>query len=375
MHKKDIKLNLLSHSEAKVRLLSEYLKRYINIISNDGFTEKINIYDLFCGQGLYEDNKEGSPIVILRQVQDTYKLLVERKTDKIPSIDCQFNDKDKDKIDILRNAIIALSLHNPSSGNLILTSQDYKEEVTRLARTFKKTRNEKHFVFIDPYGYKDIRSEHLKSLMDCGKKCEILLWLPVQHMYRFSENGTPEALLDFIEELTQYKEWVPNDNVWKFVNQLREGFQKSLGEKYFVDHFSIKKDEKTVFCLYFFTSHIRGFEEMLEAKWEIDTENGRGWEFSGNVRSLFYEYRTNALEQKLKAYLATKRCFNNDIYEFTLRQGYLPKHKNEIFESWQTNGLLDVYLSEGVKARKGAFYVKYYKAGDANNNKVYFKLK
>jgi hypothetical protein len=41
MTKVDVKRNLLEHSEVKVRLLGEYLKRYLNIISNDGYTEKI----------------------------------------------------------------------------------------------------------------------------------------------------------------------------------------------------------------------------------------------------------------------------------------------------------------------------------------------
>jgi hypothetical protein len=47
MTKKDVKTNLLNHSEAKVRLLGEYLKRYLNIICNDGYTKRIKIYDLF----------------------------------------------------------------------------------------------------------------------------------------------------------------------------------------------------------------------------------------------------------------------------------------------------------------------------------------
>ncbi len=34
MAKKNVKINLLDHSEAKVRLLGEYLKRYFNIICN-----------------------------------------------------------------------------------------------------------------------------------------------------------------------------------------------------------------------------------------------------------------------------------------------------------------------------------------------------
>lgn len=74
MIKKNVKTNLLNHSEAKVKLLSEYLKRYLNIISNDGYTEKINIYDLFCGQGLYEDGGEGSPLVALRKVKVMFQI-------------------------------------------------------------------------------------------------------------------------------------------------------------------------------------------------------------------------------------------------------------------------------------------------------------
>lgn len=72
MSKKDVKKNLLDHSEIKVRLLSVYLKRYLNIISNDGYTERIKIYDLFCGEGTYENNGEGSPLVILRAIKDLH---------------------------------------------------------------------------------------------------------------------------------------------------------------------------------------------------------------------------------------------------------------------------------------------------------------
>ena len=71
-----------------------------------------------------------------------------------------------------------------------------------------------------------------------------------------------ETIIDFIEELTQYKEWKPSDSVWKFINQLKDGFQSCIGNNYFVDNFSIKKDENTVFCLFFFTTHIKGFEKI-----------------------------------------------------------------------------------------------------------------
>lgn len=372
--KKNSKTYLLDHSEAKVKLLGEYLKRYLNIISNDGYTEEINIFDLFCGQGLYDDGGEGSPLVTLRQVKDTYYSSITKKPNKLPKINCHFNDIEADKIEILSSAVKNKSLHYDDFGYLQYSSNDYKDEILKLKKLFKTFKNQKAFVFIDPYGYKDIKSEQIKLLMDCNKKSEVLLWLPTQHMYRFSKNGTPEALLDFIEELTQYKEWKKSDSVWKFINQLKEGFQSYLGENYFVDNFSIKKEENTVFCLYFFTSHIKGFEKMLEAKWEIDNEQGRGWEYSGNIATLFSDNKTNDLEEKLKGYLKGNKKFNNDIYKFTLRQGYLPKHTNQILEQWQGNNTLVVNLANGDKARKKSFYIKYYKQNHPDNTKVYFTL-
>lgn len=375
MNKKDVKTNLLNHSDAKVKLLGEYLKRYLNIISNDGYTEKINFYDLFCGQGEYENGGEGSPLVTLRKIKDTYFSKIANTYNKKPKIDCQFNDIDSSKLEILKNSILAKSLHYPNIGNLEITSVDYQIEVKRLAEIFKCFKNEKGFVFIDPYGYKDVKAEHIKELMNCNNKSEVLLWLPIQFMYRFSRNETPESLQNFIDELSLNEKIDKINNVWDFISILKTGFQDYLGEKYFVDNFSLKKEENTVFCLYFFTSHIKGFEKMLEAKWEIDTEQGRGWEYSGNIPSLFFEYKTNDFEEKLKTYISDAKRYNYEVYEFTLRQGYLPKHTNEILDNLQKNNELEVLLCNGDKARKKSFYIKYLKPKDIDRKKVYFIIK
>ena len=98
---------------------------------------------------------------------------------------------------------------------------------------------------------------------------------------------------------------------------------------------------------------------MLEAKWEIDTEQGKGWDYMGNQPSLFYEYKTNPLEEKLKEYLQKAKRYNGEVYEFTLRQGFLPKHTNEIFRNWQNEGHLDVVDAYGHKVRKNWFYIAY----------------
>lgn len=372
MSNKDVKLNLLNHSEAKVRLLGEYLKRYLNIICNDKYTTRIRIFDLFCGEGLYANGGEGSPLVIMRQVKDIHFENV--KTRKIPKIDCHFNDIDSKKIKKVEKIIKEKALYYPEFGNLEFSEIDYKDKIKELLLELSelKSKHQKAFVFIDPYEYKHIKASQIKSLME-NENTEVLLWLPTQFMYRFATNGTPEALKDFIEELVpNFNECQPN-NVWGFVEQLTKGFQTFLGDRYFVDTFTIKKDLNTLFCLFFFTSHIKGFEKMLEAKWKIDTEQGKGWNYSENQQSLFEDFKTNPLEKKIKDYLIEKKRYNGEIYEFTLRQGFLPKHANEIFYNWQKNDKLEVLTISGEKARKKSFYIgyNYYKT---ENKKVTFNI-
>ena len=374
MAKKDVKTNLLNHSEAKVRLLGEYLKRYLNIICNDGYTKRIKIYDLFCGEGLYENGGEGSPLVALRQVKDIHFVNV-AKSVSIPKIDCHFNDIDGNKVEKVKQAVKDKTLYYPEFGEIEYATNDYQVEYENLLEILPKLKSQtqKAFIFIDPYEYKHIKTNQIKNLMAKGN-AEVLLWLPTQFMYRFATNGTPEALKDFIEELVPFKDWKESDSVWNFVSQLKEGFQAFLGDKLFVDTFTIQKDVSTVLCLFFFTSQIKGFEKLLVAKWEIDTEQGKGWDYAGNQPSLFHEQKTNPLEEKLKEFLKGNKRHNGEVYEFTLRQGFLPKHTNEIFYNWQNNDKIDVITASGEKARKKSFYVAYNYYRD-DNKKVSFKLK
>lgn len=357
MKQKNVKKNLLSHSEAKVKLLGEYLKRYLNIIVNDGFTKQIDVYDLFCGEGIYENGGEGSPIVIMRTIKDIYYKNVARSSN-IPKINCYFNDIEESKVDNVKKGIADKKLYYSDYGEIRYSSKDYKDILDNLVTSLNSYKNKKAFIFIDPYEYKHIKVSHIKKLMSSGKS-EVLLWLPTQFMYRFEKNGTPSALKDFIKEIVPFEQWKSSENVWKFVRQMKDCFQDAMGDNYFVDYFTIQKDYNTVFCLFFFTSHIKGYEKMLEAKWEIDTEQGNGWQYSGNIPSLFFDQKTNKLVEKIEPFLNSKPRTNGEVYEFTLRQGFLPKHTFDILVDWQQNQKIQVTLENGMNARKRSFYLNY----------------
>ncbi len=368
--KRSSKKNLLNHSEAKVRLLGVYINKYLNIISNDGYSQKIRIYDLFCGEGVYDNGGYGSPVVLMKAVKDCYYSFLSRSK-RIPKIDVLLNDLDESKVAKTKNFLTEKSLLNSDIAKVDFKSEDYKDLLKVTAKELASIKQEKAFVFIDPYEYKHIKVSHIKELMK-NKKTEVLLWLPTQFMYRFETNGTPTALKDFIEEIVPYKDWNKSDNVWSFINQLREGFQSKLTELY-VDTFTIQKDSSTVFCLFFFTSHIKGFEKMLEAKWDIDAEAGKGWHYSPQL-GLFAGQETNKLAVELEEFMGSKERSNAEIFEFVLRLGFLPKHANEVFDSWQVDSKLEVILANGTRARKKSFYLNYKNYRD-DPDKVSFKLK
>jgi len=363
---------MLDHSKAKIELLEKYLEKYLNIIANDKYTKKIHVFDLFCGEGVYENNGEGSPIAILRVLKQLHFVNKAKNVD-IPKVDLVFNDKDKLKIEKLESIIKEKKLHYDFFGKLSFRSKDYKEIVSHLPAYLINRKDEKAFIFIDPYGYKEIRASELKKLLQ-SKKSEVLLFLPTQFMYRFDEKGTPQALIDILEELIDLREWKSNSSVFDFISQFKDALKKYLGKDFFVDTFTIRKDEATIFCLYFFSSHIRGFEKMLETKWQIDEDNGKGWSYE-KTRDLFSVIKTNPLEEGLiKLVSGPSKVYNGDLYEYTLRMGFLPKHAVEVLTLLQSHNKLEV-LSEGnEKIRKGSFYINYDNYKNAFS-KVYFKIK
>ena len=155
---------MLDHSKAKVLLLQKYLEKYLNIIANDGFTQKINVFDLFCGEGIYENDGEGSPLAILRTLKELH-FINKAKNKDLTKVDLVFNDKDESKIEKLKSIVGEKKLHYEEFGKIAYRSKDYKEIIDSLSGYLQNLKNEKAFIFIDPYGYKEIRASEIKKLM------------------------------------------------------------------------------------------------------------------------------------------------------------------------------------------------------------------
>mgnify|MGYP005862832967 CR=1 FL=1 len=359
---KDSQLNMKEHSQAKIELLSRYMDRFLNIMNQTSHIHDVYLYDLFCGEGIYPNGGTGSPIIFLEKIKNLH---FANKVKSHPHIDfhCFFNDLDENKLKKLKTIIEDKKLHYEEMGSLKITNEDYLDKLEDVVNNIEKLkRSEKAFVFIDPYGYKEIKAGDIKRLI-YSKKSEVLLFLPTQNMFRFEKKSTPKSLVSFITELVPEDEWPESETGLDFIETLLGKFRGYLGPEYFVDSFIITRSTNQYFCLFFFTSHIRGFEKMLEAKWKIDEEEGRSWK-QGIRSDLFADQekvaKTNKLRSALYKFLETART-NGELYEFGLSQGFLTKHINSILKEFQKNHEIEVKKEDGSSVRKGAFYVNYKK--------------
>ncbi|PUV25149.1 three-Cys-motif partner protein TcmP [Sphingobacterium athyrii] len=375
--KKKSQNNLFVHSAVKIDLLGKYLSKYFSIMSNTPYVDIVHYYDLFSGPGIYDNGGEGSPMVVLGKLKEVYSRGKERNAD-LSTYRCNFNDIDPRLIEKLKNNIEAANIHCAEIGSIAFSSIDYKILCGELRDTLKKMpKNEKAFVFIDPYGYKEVRFSEIKDLLT-GKNSEVLLFLPTHFMFRFNENGTPESLHNFIDDIVPKEQWPKSETGLDFVENLKEAFQKNLGSDYFVDSFIISREKNQFFCLFFFTSHIYGFDRMLDTKWQIDEEDGRGWKFNSNSIDLFSGVTNgpniSKYEKILKVFLKEKRS-NKDLYQFSLHNGYLPSHTGQILKKCQDDGNLIATLPDGSRARKSSFYISWDNYKNNQSEKAFFRLK
>lgn len=156
------------------------------------------------------------------------------------------------------------------------------DNIANWLMTIKK--DERNLLFIDPYGYKSIHKDTLEKLMRNGKT-EIILFLPVSFMHRFkdyaldpeaSESVTPlrKFTEDFFPEGHPMRNGDEEMNVHDYIDYLKEAF--SYGGKYYTASYQIEREKGKFFALFFMTSHLLGFEKILEVKWKLDEDDGNG---------------------------------------------------------------------------------------------------
>lgn len=379
---------MLAHSKAKVDFYQAYLTRYLSIMSVTPYLHTINIFDVFCGRGEYADGGLGSPI---RAVQTIIQIKQERLSNLC--IKLFLNDAEKEYIERVKQYI---EEHLPNYKQYCeIHYLNYKadklfDDICRFV-SFTTT-NERNFVFVDPYGYKDINRNTLQRMMHNGRT-EILLFLPISFMHRFRSyafnkdaNKGAQTLKAFISEFFPTNHPICQEeemDVLEYIDALTEAF--SFNNKYYTTNYFIERDAHNYFALFFICNNLLGMEKAVETKWALDADNGKGFHQQKeeiNQIKLFEDWfeeekknkRLEILRTKLLAYLAAQGRSNAELYEYVLRIGYKMAHANEVLRELQTANRIVVNRYDHQKVQKGAFYLNYKDAKDKQHPKAYIKL-
>lgn len=359
----------MGHSQAKVKLYGSYLAKYLKIISQDRLTEMIHIYDLFCGEGIYEDGGHGSPMIALEKILNCYG-----SNPQMPKVKITFNDKGVEVISKLNENLKKVTI--PQKCTTRVFNDDYLNLVDKVHSEINAFGNEKAVIFLDPKGYKEISISDIRKLLSTDKS-EVLVFLPIRDMHRFANmdeskmSAGHEPLYKFMREV--FPAEIPEfESQIDFIAKVKGGLKRIM-PAYFVDTFLLEKEPGQFFCMFFFTTHIYGFEKMLETKWELDTEQGRAFRYEQSG-TMFSGSEVLNFPDKLKSFLVEQRKYNSDVYFFSLHEGFLPKHANDVLRDWQSGSTLNVFNSDGTLARKGSFYLNY-QAYKSEPKKIYFEIK
>lgn len=363
MSKKDSKNYILPHSEKKLRFYNEYLKIYIRILALSPFYDNINVYDIFCGTGIYRDGKFGSPIIAFESIRRVKYYLdsVHKNSDKFKLI---INDGKKENIKKVSEHLLNSNKNKICDIEVcdLDASVMFEKVILDLEKQNKKTRN---LFFIDPYGYKDIHKKYLEKILQ-HKNSEIILFLPVSHMYRFSEISLiDEENISFDKLRIFISEFFPDDvsvianakNIIDYIDKIKNAL--SLSNKFYSASFYIQRDKANYNAVFFISSHIFGFEKILSVKWELDNLYGKGWSLNRS-ESLFPNMAIEDYKIKLEGHLREAPVKNNiDIYRFTLMNEYLPKHANSIMRKWKNDKQIEIINFDDSTPNNKGFYINY----------------
>lgn len=380
---------MLAHSKAKVEYYQKYLSRYLSIMSVAKNIKEVNIFDVFCGKGVYADGGLGSPI---RTVQTTKEVRANHPSDK--QFNLYFNDAEIAFVKQVKKYINEHYPDNKDFCNIMYLSDSAENLFEKLCVFLPKTGfGTRNFLFVDPYGYKDINKQTFQRLMR-NQNTEMLLFLPISFMHRFTHyafnedaNNGALRLREFIEQFFPADHKIRSEepmDVKEYIDALSEAF--TFNGKYYTSSYFIERDSRNYFALFAICNNLLGLEKAVETKWSLDEKDGQGFHQpdKSTQLNLFAEMfkeenkkeHFEELNTMILSFIAECGKTNGEIYRFVLRRGYLPKHANDVLRHLQDNNLIKVILLEtGKEARKHSFYINYNDSKDMKHQKALIELK
>ena len=357
-------------TELKLDIFRSYASEWLPVFLSKKTYSQVNILDFFAGPGRDLSGKDGSPLIIVKEVE---RYLLDPQRAKVPgvAVGLYFNEYDSAKYEQLRDEM--REIERPQAFRIETDNKDFTKAFAGKIELLR-SRDTANLVILDQSGFKQITSEVFRELVCCGTT-DILFFVSSSVLGRFTTHETVEKHhpnLDVASILAAPRESVHRAACAYYRNLI------PASSEYFLAPFSIKKG-RNIYGLIFGSNYLLGLEKFLSVCWNLDEKTGEAnynidsdlaWEDDTLFAEMNVPTKRGRFERDLILMIQKGGQDNNDIYRFCLENGFLPKHGSEVLRALQKDGRLRV-IPENV--RKGIFYIawKYYQRRE---RKVTFEI-
>jgi three-Cys-motif partner protein len=319
-----------THTKIKLDIYNEYLRRYLPILLYSQYVDSIHIYDMFCGRGYTSDGHKGSAVLGIEEVVNSVTTIGSSKHVHLNLSDC-----DEENCLVLGNIVNTLQI--PSNIFVDVSCKEFHHAVSEsILRHMDKSvmHHEKILFFIDPYGYKEADPHTILDIKK-NENAEVILFVPVRHMFRFYNSTQPNKSLD------KWRDFLGNpDGITDISEFIRAICTRFTDENINASYFMLTSQKSgNEYALFFLSSNLLGLEKFNEVKWNFDRVQGIGIKkdfecsFASCIENDLHKNELSILKENIISTidsLPRSAISNVDLYELIVKKGYLPKHFNQL---------------------------------------------
>ncbi len=328
----------------KLEIFEDYFKEWLPVFiaRKEIIWKEIQIFDLFGGEGKDTSNIYGSPMRILKVLNENRELILKSNV----KITVVINEFEKEKYELLINNLELIA--DTSLYNVEYHNEDFGVVFGKYFESMKLTAN---FLFLDQNGIKQITGGIFSKLIAL-KQTDFLFFISSSYIKRFAE----------VEEFNKYfkitRKELEEQSYYHIHRKILSYYRSMIpnNKEYFLAPFSIKKPSG-IYGLIFGTNHTLGIEKFLHVCWRHDKLTGEANFDIDNEKinisqpGFFEEYNTPSKKQIFINGLRNKilnQDLQNDkeVYLYSLNEGFLMKDANVILRDLENEGkvILDFKL-------------------------------
>ncbi len=341
-------LNKKPYDEAtltKLEIFEQYLVAWLPVFIQTPHTNKAMICDFCAGSGYDSIGTPGSPIRIVRRIDDYRGQIFQNDI----HIDIVLNEVKPKKYRELKSAVTESFQEKSWHGKVTLSCHN-KDFQKLFRQQYQSLKQQPNLLFIDQYGVKQVTNEIFQMLIGLNKT-DFLFFISSSAMKRFAGTAEFRTLFPDIDPdeisaakhekihrimLDYYTRKIPKDNPIRLYP------------------FSLKKGAN-IYGLIFGSKHPLGVEKFLDLAWDQNTMNGEAnFDIDGDVEkrqpTLFDSLpgferpktKREFFEDSLEKFLYKHgQVTNRDVYYFTLIHGHPKSHAGECTRRLKREGKLE----------------------------------